>query len=398
MFREDFLILKNNLIYFDNGATTLKPNKVIESISDYYTNYPANTHRGDYKISIMVDEKINETRDNVKSFINASTSDEIIFTSGTTEGINIIANGFFGHHLENGDEIILSKADHASNLLPWFKLATELNLVIKFVDLDDNYFITLDSIKKLVTKKTKVIALASISNVIGDLRPIKEITQFAHQNDIFVVVDAAQSIGHIKTNVSDLDVDFLVFSGHKMCGPTGIGVLYGKYELLNEISPINLGGGMNESFDEINNVLLKSLPLRLEAGTPNIAGIIGLNAAINYITNIGLDEIHQYEMKLREYFINELAKISHVDIINIESDTGIIAFNIEGIFSQDVAIYLDKYNICVRAGNHCTKLLKDITKVRNTIRVSLYFYNTFEEIDTFIELITDKEKILREML
>ena len=398
MNRNDFPMLNQDIIYFDNGATTLKPQVVIDSMVEYYSKYSANAHRGDYHISMIVDDKYENTRQLVKNFINASSTKEIIFTSGATEGINMVASGFFRYVLNPGDEIILSKADHASNILPWQVLANELNLVIKYVDLDDQNYVTVDNIKKIISPRTKVISLANITNVIGDLRPIKEICNVAHQNNIYVVCDAAQSVGHRKCDVSDLDVDFLVFSAHKMYGPTGVGVLYGKEELLERLRPTNLGGGMNETFDDENNISLKSLPARLEAGTPNIAGVIGLGEAIKYLNKIGMDKISEYEHNLREYLISKLIKIDFIDIINIEGDSATIAFNVDGIFAQDVAVYLDKYNICVRAGNHCTKLLKDVINVRNTVRASLAFYNTYEEIDSFVELLKNRDKIIREML
>ena len=237
-----------------------------------------------------------------------------------------------------------------------------------------------------------------ITNVIGDLRPIKEICEYAHQNNIFVVVDGAQSVPHIKTDVQDLDCDFLAFSGHKMCGPTGIGVLYGKYELLDAIEPKNLGGGMNESFDTVDDVYLKPLPTRLEAGTPNIEGAIGLGAAVEYLNKIGMEKITAHEQELRKILINKLKNISHINIVNEESDSGVIAFNVDGIFAQDVAVYLNKYNICVRAGNHCAKILKNEVGVKNTVRVSIYLYNTLEEINKLADLLKDKNKILNEML
>ena len=398
MNRNDFPMLNQDIIYFDNGATTFKPKVVIDSMVDYYSKYSANAHRGDYHISMIVDDKYEKTRELVKDFINANSTKEVIFTSGTTDSINMVANGFFKYILNPGDEIVLSKADHASNILPWQALANELNLVIKYVDLDDHNYVTVDNIKKVLSPRTKVISLAIITNVIGDLRPIKELCDIAHQNNIYVVGDAAQSIGHRKTDVQALDIDFLAFSGHKMYGPTGVGVLYGKEELLERLRPTSLGGGMNETFDDQNNVSLKSLPSRLEAGTPNIAGVIGLGEAIKYLNNIDLNKISEYEHNLREYLIDKLIKIDYIDIINIEGDAATVAFNVDGIFAQDVAVYLDKYNICVRAGNHCTKLLKDVINVRNTVRVSLAFYNTTEEIDTFVDLLSDRDKIIREML
>ena len=398
MHREDFPFLFNNITYLDNGATTLKPLSVVKKIEEYYTEYTANAHRGDYKTSLKVDTEYELARNKVQKFLNAKSRKEIVFTSGATESLNYITTGFFSNILEPGDEILITKSEHASNVLPWFRLAKELNLKVNYIPLDANYYVTIENVKKSITKDTKVISLAMVTNVIGDLRPIKEIAKIAHENDAFLVVDGAQSVPHMKTDVQDLDCDFLAFSGHKLCGPTGIGVLYGKEELLSNMEPINLGGGMNESFDNINEVYLKDLPTRLEAGTPNIAGAIGLGAAIDYLTNIGMDNIYNHEHELRQYLINKLVDLKHIDIINLEADTGIIAFNVDGIFSQDVAVYLDKYNICVRAGNHCAKILKDAVGVRNTCRVSLYFYNTKDEIDRLVELLSDKNRILKEMI
>lgn len=398
MNREDFPMLRNDIIYFDNGATTFKPQTVIDKVVEYYSFYTSNAHRGDYKTSIKVDMEYEGARNIVQDFINAKHREEIIFTSGTTESLNMIANGFFGELLEPGDEVLITKSEHASNVLPWFRLQNELGIKVNYIPLDDNHYVTLENIKKSINSNTKVISLAQITNVIGDIRPIKEICKLAHENDIFVVCDAAQSAPHIKIDVQDLDVDFLAFSGHKMLGPTGIGVLYGKKELLNNLVPTNFGGGMNESFDDPNSIYLKELPTRLEAGTPNIAGAIGLGEAIKYLENIGMNKVQEYEHELRNYLINKLIDIKHIDIIDIESDAGIVAFNVDDIFSQDVAVYLDKYNICVRAGNHCAKILKDEVGVKNTCRISLYIYNTKEEIDRLVELLRDKDKIMKEMI
>ena len=397
MHRDDFPMLRQDIIYLDNGATSLKPQCVIDKMTDYYENYSANAHRGDYDISYKVDLEYENTRDLVKDFIGAKRKEEIVFTSGTTDSLNLIVNGFFSGLLEAGDEIILTKMEHASNVMPWFRVAGETGAIIKYIPLDDNNFVTLDNLKKVVTPKTKVISLAEITNVVGDIRPIKEITKFAHERDIFVVVDGAQSVPHIKTNVSDTDVDFLAFSAHKMCGPTGVGVLYAKYELMQNIEPMNLGGGMNESFDAPDKMVLKEVPTRFEAGTPNISGVIGLGEAIKYLNKVGMDKISAYEKNLRSYLIEKLVSIPHIDILNIEADSGIVAFNVDGLFSEDVAYYLNKYGICVRAGNHCAKLTKDVLGVANSIRVSLYFYNTESEIDSLVELLKDKDKIMKEM-
>ena len=392
--REDFPMLKKDIIYFDNGATTFKPKCVLDKMNEYYNEYSANAHRGDYTISYKVDSEYEGVRDKVKAFINAKSREEIIFTSGATESLNMIVTGFFKNLLEPGDEIVISKSEHASNVLPWFRVAKENNCVIRYVELDGSLHVTLDSIKRIVNPKTKIISLAHITNVVGDERPIKEICEFAHANNIFVVVDGAQSVPHIKTDVQDMGCDFLAFSAHKMLGPTGVGVLYGKKELLNELNPISLGGGMNESFDNEDSVILKELPQRLEAGTPNIAGVIGLGAAIDYINKIGIDNITIHERKLKQYLVAKLEKLDYIKIVNSEADSGIVALNVDGIFSQDVAFYLNKYNICVRAGNHCAKILKDEIGIKNTLRISFYIYNTFEEIDSLIELFSNKQKMM----
>ena len=397
MHREDFPMLNQDIIYLDNGATTFKPQCVIDKMNEYYEKYSANAHRGDYSISYKVDVEYENARKTVAEFIGADT-DEIVFTSGDTASLNYIATGFFDNLLEEGDEIIITNAEHASNVLPWFRLANKHDLKINYIPLDSNLHVTLENLKTVVTPKTKVIAIAEITNVVGDVRPIKEITDFAHENNIFVVVDGAQSVPHKSVNVKETGIDFLAFSGHKMCGPTGIGVLYAKRELLSNIEPLILGGGMNESFDNENEIYLKEIPHRLEAGTPNIAGAIGLGEAVKYLSNIGMDKIAIYEQKLKEYLTNKLKQIPYINIVNEEADSGIIAFNVEGIFSQDVAYYLNKYNICVRAGNHCAKILKKSIGVKNTVRVSLYFYNTYEELDALVELLSNKDKIMKEMI
>jgi len=396
--REDFPLLNEEIIYFDNSATSLKPKCVIDKMNEYYLKYPANAHRGDYDLSFKVDQLYEETRELVKDFINAKALEEIVFTNGTTESLNMIITGFFGELLESGDEILITTSEHASNVLPWFRLVKKIGIKVNYISLDENYYVTLDNVKKAINPHTKVISLAGITNVIGDLRPIKEISKLAHNNNIFMVVDGAQMLPHISVDVQDLDIDFLAFSGHKMCGPTGIGVLYGKQELLEHLEPINVGGGMNESFDNPEEVYYKPLPTRLEAGTQNIAGVIGLGEAIKYLNKIGMDNIYKHEHELRKYLINKLLKIKYIDIINIESDSGIITFNVNNIFSQDIAYYLNKYNICVRAGSHCAKILKNTVGVTNTVRISLYFYNTKEEIDNLIELLGNYDKILKEMI
>lgn len=390
MNREDFQILKKDIIYFDNSATTLKPNVLTDSLLDYYNNYSANAHRGDYDISLKVDKMYEKTREIVKEFINAKSTNEVIFTSGTTDSLNKIIFGYFKDKLKPNDEIILTKSEHASNLLPWFEMADDLNLNIKYIELDDKHEVTLENVKKTITEKTKVISIAHISNVVGDIRPIKEIIEYAHKNNILVIIDGAQSVPHIKIDVQDLDIDFLAFSAHKMCGPTGVGILYGKEQLLNNIKPLIYGGGMNASFTNDGIRVYKELPHLLEAGTPNIADVIAFGNVIKYIEQIGVDNISKYEQDLKIYAINKLEQNENIIIYNKHSKSGIITFNYKDIFAQDLAIYLNKYNICVRAGNHCAKILKDEINVKNTCRISLYFYNTKEEIDKLCDVLNNK--------
>lgn len=389
MHREDFPMLEQDIIYLDNGATTLKPKIMIESVTDYYNNYSANAHRGDYDISLKVDTKYEETRELVKNLINAKSSKEIIFTSGATDSLNKIIFGYFKNILKSNDEVLITKSEHASNVLPWFELADEINLKISYIPLDENRKLTMDNFMNSITDKTKVVSIAHISNVVGDIRPLKEIIQYCHERDILVVVDGAQSVAHIPVDVQDLDVDFLAFSAHKMCGPTGVGVLYGKEQLLINIRPIIFGGGMNASFTHDGIREYKELPYLLEAGTQNIAGVIAFGSVINYLTNIGLKNIKEYEENLRKYAIDKLKSVKDIIIYNENSESGIITFNIKDIFSQDLAIYLNKYNICVRAGNHCAKILKDDLGIKTTCRISLYFYNTKEEIDYLVNVLNN---------
>lgn len=397
MHREDFPILNQNLIYFDNGATTMKPKQVIDAVVDYYSNYTANAHRGDYNNSLKVDIKYEEVRTKVKNFINCDSEKEVIFTSGTTDSLNKIVFGYMRYYLKAGDEVLITKAEHASNVIPWLELEKEIGIKVKYIPLD-NHLVTVENVINTITDKTKVISLAHITNVLGDERPIKEIGKIAKQNNIIFVVDGAQSVPHLKIDVKELNIDFLAFSAHKMLGPTGVGVLYGKLELLEKMIPIQFGGGMNASFLSTGEVEYKSLPSRLEAGTPNIAGVIGMGASIDYLTNIGIDNITKHERHLKAYFLDKVKEIKEVIIYNKEIEGGLVAFNIDGVFSQDTAIYLNKYNICVRAGNHCAKILKEDLLVKNTCRISFYLYNTEEEIDKLIEVLKKKEDIIKVVL
>lgn len=394
MNREDFEILKDGLIYLDNAATTMKPKKVVDAIVEYYTKYTANAHRGDYDNSIRVDMEYEGVREKVRKFINASRPEEIVFTKGSTESFNMLIFGFMSYYLKKGDEVILSKDEHASNILPWMNLSKKIGFTIKYVKLNENYELTMENLNKEITKNTKVITLAHITNTIGDVRPIEKIGELCKKNNILFVLDATQSIGHIKIDVEKNNISFMGFSAHKMLGPTGVGVLYGKKELLDNLVPIELGGGMNVSFSSAGEYTIKDLPARLEAGTRNIAGVIGMGAAIDYLEEIGLEKIHNYEIELKKYLIEKLSKIPNITIYNKDTTSGVLLFNVDKYFSQDVAIYLNKFKICIRAGNHCAKMLEEVICATNTCRISLYLYNTKEEIDKLVEALKNQDKIL----
>lgn len=397
MHREDFPILKQDLIYFDNGATTLKPQSVIDAVVDYYTNYTANAHRGDYDNSLKVDIKYEEVRTKVKNFINCSSEKEVVFTSGATDALNRIVFGYMKYCLNPGDEVLITKAEHASNILPWLELEKEIGIKVKYIPLE-NHQVTLENVINSITDKTKVISLAHVTNVLGDVRPVLEIGKLCKDKNILFVVDGAQSVPHMRVDVCELNIDFLAFSAHKMLGPTGVGVLYGKLDLLEKMKPISFGGGMNSSFLSNGEVEYKSLPSRLEAGTPNIAGVIGMGAAIDYLMEIGMDNITKHERHLKNYLLEKLKDVENIVVYNKDIVGGLVAFNIDGVFSQDTAVYLNHYHICVRAGNHCAKILKEDLLVKNTCRISFYIYNTEEEIDKLVEVLKNSKDIFKIVL
>lgn len=398
MNREDFPMLNGELIYFDNGATTMKPKCVIDSVVDYYSKYCANAHRGDYSNSQKVDSIYEGVRDKIKNFIHAKEASEIVFTSGATDGLNRVVFGYFRKHLRAGDEVLLTESEHASNILPWFCLAKEIGIKVSYIPLDSCKEVTLENVEKAITDKTKVISLAYVTNVIGDIRPMRDIIELAHKKGILVVGDGAQSISHIKTDVSLDDVDFFVASAHKMYGPTGVGFLYGKFDLLNKMDPICYGGGMNAMYLSDGYMELREVPIKFEAGTQNIAGVIGMGEAINYLEKIGLQKIIKHEHELKEYLVKRLKECDNIILYNEDTVGSIVVFNVKDIFSQDVAVYLDKHHICIRSGNHCAKILNQVFNVSNTCRISLSFYNTYEEVDYFIEIIKKIGNIWEEIL
>lgn len=385
--RQDFPMLRNkikmqnkNLVFLDNASTTFKPDLVIKEISEYYSSQTSNSHRGDYDLCFNIDKKILEAREIVAKFINAD-SKEIIFTSGATNSINLIALGYALKFLKKDDEILISEAEHASNVLPWFNIKEKIGCKISFIPLDKEGRLTVENVEKSISKNTKIIAIAQVSNVLGYLVDIKSICAIAHKHNIIVACDGAQSVPHMGVDVKDLDVDFLSFSAHKMCGPTGVGALYGKYELLEKMDSVFLGGGMNVTFSSDTSFELLTTPTKFESGTLNIEGILGFKAAIQFIEKIGIQNIRNYEKELRKYAIEELKKVPNIIIYNENAESGIITFNIKGVFAQDEATYLNYKGIAVRSGQHCAKMLPQFLNEHATIRVSLYFYNNKEEID-----------------
>ena len=393
MNREDFPALNDKLIYFDNSATSLKPKCVIDKMVEYYSKYTSNIHRGDYDNAMRTNKEYDETREVVKNFINAKSSDEIVFTSGTTDSMNTIVFGYFKNVLNKEDEVLITKSEHASNVLPWFVLEKMGKCTVKYIPLDENYEVTLENVKTSITKNTKVISIAHVSNVIGDKRDIESIGKIAKENNLYFVVDAAQSVSHINIDVEKSNISFLAFSGHKMSGPTGVGVLYGKSEYLKDLVPLKYGGGMNESFESDKCYVIKSFPTNLEAGTPPIAEVIGLKEAINYVTGIGVDNIHKHEVELKKYLLSKIKDMDNIIIYNKNSESGIVTFNIKDVFAQDTSVYLNTYGIAIRAGNHCAKILKDDLGIKNTCRISFYIYNTFEEVDKLVEALKNSDKL-----
>ena len=379
-------------MYFDNGATTLKPHCVVDKMNQYYLKHTSNIHRGDYEAAIKTNEEYDSVRELIGKFVNADPLC-CIYTSGATMSLNMVVFGYMKYHLQAGDEVLLNKGEHASNILPWIRLSEEIGIVLKYVPLDDHYCLTLENIKKCVTDKTKVISLAHVTNVIGDVRDVESIGKYCFEHHILFNVDGAQSVPHMKVDFTNSHMDFLSFSGHKMCGPTGVGVLVGRKELLEEMKPLCYGGGMNSFFEEDMSYELKDVPVRFEAGTPPIAEVIGLGEAIQYLMNIGMDKIHEHEVKLKKYLLDRIREIPNVVLYNESSESGILAFNLDGVFAQDSSVFLNHYHIFVRAGNHCAKMLKDEMNIKNTVRVSMYFYNNYYDIDRFVDALRDSKNI-----
>lgn len=390
--RKDFPMITNHpdLIYFDSGATSYKPQCVIDEVRNYYEFDNANIHRGDYDISFKVSKIYDETRNIVAGFINAPRKECIVYTYGATSSLNTVAINAGNILLKKGDVILTSEVEHASDILPWFIAAEKSGAQIRYIPFNEHALMDLKDYEECFKDgKVKIVALPYVSNVMGYIYPIREICKIAHKYGALVSIDGAQGVPHLKIDVQDLDIDFLSFSSHKMLGPAGIGVLYGKYDLLEQMDPIFYGGGSNARFYEDGRIILQKTPEKFEAGTPCIEGVLGLRKAIEYLESIGMDNVMGYGIELSEYFIEKLEKLDNVEIYNKGSQSGIVTFNIKGIFAQDAASYFNKMGISVRTGNHCAKLLQNVIHVNETIRASLYIYNTKEEIDRFIDVIKD---------
>ena len=388
--RKDFPMLQNNpgLIYFDSGATSLKPKSVIDAVNHYYLYETANVHRGDYPIAFAATNKYDAVRKKAADFLGAKES-EIIYTKGDTDGLNMLALTFGKKVIEEGDVILTTEVEHASSILPYFKVAEEKKARIEYIPLGKEGEVLLDEYEKCFTDKVKLVVVTQVSNVLGHINPIKKMSEIAHAHGAYILVDGAQSVPHIPVNVRDLGCDFLACSSHKMLGPGGAGILYGREELLKDLQPLYYGGDSNARFDKACNLTLKKGVERFESGTPAIEEVIGMGAAIDYLSNLGMEAIHAYEVELKNYLVEKLLECENVHVFNPNTDTAIVSFHFKDVFSQDAANYLGAQGICVRSGNHCAKIVKEIIGVDETLRASLYFYNTKEEIDRFVEVVKE---------
>ncbi|MEC3607528.1 cysteine desulfurase SufS [Bacillus glycinifermentans] len=386
--REQFPILHqqvngHDLVYLDSAATSQKPRVVIDALDQYYKSYNSNVHRGVHTLGTRATDGYEGAREKVRKFINAKSMQEIIFTRGTTTGLNTIALSYARANLKPGDEIVITPMEHHANIIPWQQAAKATGAELKYIPLQEDGTISLDDVRKTVTANTKIVSAAHVSNVLGTINPIKEIAKIAHENGAVMVVDGAQSTPHLKIDVQDLDCDFFTFSAHKMCGPTGIGVLYGKKALLENMEPAEFGGEMID-FVDLYESTWKELPWKFEAGTPIIAGAIGLGAAIDFLEEIGLDAISEHEHRLASYALDRFKELEGATVYGPEHRAGLVTFNIEDVHPHDVATVLDAEGVAVRAGHHCAQPLMKWLNVSATARASFYLYNTEEDIDKLI--------------
>lgn len=399
--REDFPTLSEivngkPLVYLDNGATTHKPIQVLDAMRDYYVKSNANPHRGAHYLGVSATEMYENAREKVREFINANSYKEIIFTRNATESLNLIAYSYGMKFIEEGDEIVICISEHHSNIVPWQKIAQLKKAKLKFLYINEHYRLDMEEVYNKVTDKTKIVSIAQMSNVLGTIYPVKEIIEYAHSKGAIAIIDAAQSVPHMKVDVKDLDADFLVFSAHKMLGPMGIGVLYGKEKLLEVMPPFLMGGDMIEYVEE-QSTTFAELPHRFEAGTPNVEGAVGLAAAIDYLNELGLDNIRSYEEELTAYALEKLKEIPYVKIYgptDLKDRGAVISFSVEGCHPHDVSTIVDTYGVALRAGHHCAQPLMKFLNAPATSRASFYFYNTKSEIDVFIDSLLKVRKWL----
>ena len=395
-YKKDFPILeKNNIVYLDSAATTQKPIQVINAINDFYKNSNANPHRGAYKLSIDATNVYDEARKKVAKFINAKSEKQIIFTRNATESLNLIAYCYGLENIKKEDKIVLSIMEHHSNLVPWQYISKKTGAKLEYLYINELGELTDEEIDKKIVRGTKIVGITHVSNVLGTINPIEKIIKKAHSIGAIVIVDASQSVPHMKIDVQKLDADFLVFSGHKMLAPLGIGVLYGKDELLNNMKPFLYGGDMIEYVYE-QDATFAELPAKFEAGTQNVEGAVGLSSAIDYLENIGMDNVEKIERELTKYALEELQKLAFVTVYgtnNLEKHSGVISFNVNGVHPHDVASVLDSENVCIRSGNHCAQPLLRYMGLDSTCRASFYIYNTKEDVGKLIDALYKTKRI-----
>lgn len=399
--RKDFPIFSNRAIaYLDSGATTQKPIQVIEKINEFYNKNNANPHRGAYSLSMEATSEYEKARSKISKFINSRYSEEIIFTKNATESLNLIAYSYGMENLKQDDEIVISIMEHHSNLVPWQKVSKVTNSKLNYMYINENFEISNEEIEAKITDKTKIVGITHVSNVLGTINNVKKIIKYAHKKGVIVIVDASQSIPHMKIDVQDLDCDFLVFSGHKMLAPLGIGVLYGKKSILNNMSPFLMGGDMIEYVYE-QETTFAPLPNKFEAGTQNVEGVVGLGAAIDYIENLGYDNIQKIEKSLIKYARSELSKLDFLDLYmtpNEENHSSVISFNIKGVHPHDVASILDSEGVCVRSGNHCAQPLLRYLGFDSTCRASFYFYNTEDDVNRLVKALNKAYEMFKKYM
>lgn len=394
--REQFPVLNQEvnghpLVYLDSSATSQKPVSVIEAVNDYYRMTNSNVHRGVHTLGTRATDLYEGAREKVKKFINAKSSTEVIFNRGTTTGLNVVAQSYGLANVKAGDEIVITPMEHHSNIIPWQQVAKITGATLKYIPLEENGTVSLEEAKKTITSNTKIVAIAHVSNVLGTINPIKELAEIAHHNGAVIVVDGAQSTPHLQVDVQELDADFYAFSGHKMLGPTGIGVLYGKKELLDKMEPVEFGGEMIDFVEKYDSTW-KELPWKFEGGTPIIAGAIGLGAAIDFLNDIGMEQIHEHEEKLAAYALSKLSEIDGITIYGPKKRAALVTFNLDDVHPHDVSTVLDTEGIAIRAGHHCAQVLMKWLNVSATARASMYLYNTEEDIDRLADgLVKTKE-------